>query len=156
MNKAFEDLKQTVCLTASLTIPTREDVFLLQTDASGGGIGGVLNVVRDDVVVPTAFFSKQLKTHQRNYSATELEALAMVESILHFAMFLYSRSFTVEVDHQPLLVLPTGNKLNRRLRGLWLKVTDYHFKIRYRKGEANSNADGLSRQPWPDQPTLHK
>ena len=76
----------------------------------------------------------------------------MVDSILHFELYLYGRPFTVEVDHKPLFALPTGNALNKCLRGLWLKVTYFNFTIKYRKGAASSNADGLSRQPWPDIP----
>ena len=143
MNKAFESLKGAVCKTATLTIPDSDDTFILQTDASGIGIGGVLSVIRDGN--PTAFFSRQLKQHQKYYSATELEALALVDSILHFEMYLYGRDFTVEVDHKLLIALPSGNKLNKRLHGLWLKVISFSFKIRYRKGSANGNADGLSR-----------
>ena len=66
-------------------------------------------------------------------------------------MFLYGRNFVAEVDQKPLLALPTGNKLNKRLRGLWLKIADYTFQIRYRKGNANGNTDGPSRQPWPSE-----
>ena len=152
MITAFECLKGTVCKTAALTIPERDYTFILQTDASGLGIGGVLSVMTDDIVHPATFYSKQLKSHQKNYSAVELEALAMVDSILHFEMYLYGKLFTVEVEDKPLLALPTGNALNKRLRGLWLKVTDINFTIKYRNGAANSNADGLSRQPWPDIP----
>ena len=147
MNKAFESLKEAVCKTATLTIPESDDIFILQTDASGGI--GVLSVIRDGIKHPTAFFSRQLKQYQKNYSATELEALALVDSVLQFEMYLYGRDYKVEVDHKALLALPSGNKLNKRLRGLWLKVISFSFKIRYRKGSANGNADGFSRQPWP-------
>ena len=81
-----------------------------------------------------------------------MEALAIVDSILHLEMYLYRRLFTVEVEDKPLLALLTRNALNKRLRGLWLKLININFTIKYRNGAANSNADGLSRQPWPDIP----
>ena len=42
-----------------LTIPSVLDSFELHTDASGQGIGSVLNVVRRDQVLPVAFHSRQ-------------------------------------------------------------------------------------------------
>ena len=72
MITAFECLKGTVCKTAALTIPESDYTFIHQTDASGLGIGGVLSVTRDVIVHPAAYFSKQVKSHQKNYSAMEL------------------------------------------------------------------------------------
>ena len=64
MNKYFCALKEAVCETAGLTIPCNEDTFLLQTDVSGLGVGGVFSVITDGITLPTAFFSRQLKQHQ--------------------------------------------------------------------------------------------
>ena len=81
MDIALNTLKKAVRNTAALTIPNIDDEFLLQTDGSGTGIVGVISVLREGIAHPTGFFSKQLMPHQHNYSATELEALAMTESI---------------------------------------------------------------------------
>ena len=59
--------------TCSLTIPLLKDSYRLQTDASGTGIGAVLSVVRNDEEFPVAFYSRQLRGAELNYSATELE-----------------------------------------------------------------------------------
>jgi hypothetical protein len=56
----FLYLKQKLCCLPSLTIPTQEDSFLLQTDASAVGIGAVLSVTRDDVEKPVAFFPRKM------------------------------------------------------------------------------------------------
>ena len=42
------------------------------------------------------------------YSATELEALAVCESVKHFSHFLYGATFTVLTDHKPLTALLTS------------------------------------------------
>ena len=43
---AFSKLRQSLCDFCVLTVPYSTDVFELHTDASGQGIGAVLNVVR--------------------------------------------------------------------------------------------------------------
>jgi len=68
-------------------VPCLSDQFQLHTDASGAGIGAVLNVIRDEEC-PVAFYSRQLRKPERCYSATELEALAVVCAVEHFAHFL--------------------------------------------------------------------
>ena len=44
-----------------LTIPALSVFFTLHTDASGAGLGAVLSVLRDEMELPVAYFSKQLQ-----------------------------------------------------------------------------------------------
>ena len=81
MLEAFSHLRSVLCAVCVLNVPGPEDIFVLQTDASAGGVDAVLNVVRDDKVLPVAFFSKQLQGAERRYSATELEGLAVYRSV---------------------------------------------------------------------------
>ena len=67
-----------------LHVPIPSDSFILQTDASERGIGGVLSVCRNGEELIVAFYSQQLKTAERNYSATDLEGLAVMDSVPHF------------------------------------------------------------------------
>ena len=100
----------------TLCIPLPEDVVSLVTDASGLGIGAVLQVWRDEQWEAMAFYSQQTKAVEQRYSATELEALALVESIKHFSYYLYGKTFTVYTDHKPLSQLLSSDRLNPRLR----------------------------------------
>ncbi len=75
--ESFNNLRSVLCRVCVLNVPGPDDIFVLQTDASAGGVGAVLNVVRGDQTLPVAFFSKQLQGAERRYSATELEALAV-------------------------------------------------------------------------------
>ena len=61
------------------------------TDASGLEIGGVLQVRRGDEWEAAAFFSWQTRGAEQRYSATELEALALVETIKHSGYYLYCK-----------------------------------------------------------------
>ena len=81
MKSDFEYLCSSLSKSCILTIAFPDDDFLLQTDASGKGISGILSVRRNSAELPVAFFSRQLKERERNYAATELECLAVKESI---------------------------------------------------------------------------
>ena len=131
-----------------LTVPSSEDYFCLHTDASGLGIGATLNVVRDGVKKPVAFFSRQLQGAQKHYSATELEGLALFKAIHFFAHFLWGKKFTVSTDHQALVALLKSKTLNKRLYGWMLKLLDFDFEVLYRPGKDHLDADCLSRQAW--------
>ena len=81
MEKEFEDLKIALTNNPILAAPNFSLPFILHTDASGRGIGGVLSLEFKDGERPTAFYSKKLNPAQRRYTATEKEALAAVKSI---------------------------------------------------------------------------
>ena len=151
MLEAFNTLRVSLCQCCVLTVPGEEDVFSLHTDASGRGIGATLNVLREGVEMPVAFFSKQLQGAQRAYSATELEGLAIFKAIYHFAHFLWGRKFVVWTDHKALVSLLDSRVLNKRLNGWVLKLMDFDFIVRYKPGRLNCDADGLSRQGWEEQ-----
>ena len=123
-------------------------MFVLHTDASGAGIGATLNVIRDEVEMPVAFFSRQLQGAQKNYSATELEGLAIFKAIHFFAHFLYGRRFRVVTDHKALVSFLHSRILNKRLHGWVLQLLDFNFEIVYRPGKEGQDADALSRQAW--------
>ena len=53
---------------------------MLQTDVSGKGLSVMLSV-RDGVKLPVAFYSWQLREAETRYSASELECLAVVDSV---------------------------------------------------------------------------
>ena len=129
-------------------MPSSEDCFLLHTDASGAGIGATLNVLRDGVELPVAYYSKQLQGAQHRYSATELEGLAMFKAINFFAHYLWGKHFDVVTDHSALVYLLKSKTLNNRLHGWSLQLMNFDFTISYRPGSANQDADGLSRQAW--------
>ncbi len=60
-----------------LQSPNPKRRYLLQTDASGVGIGAVLNQPDDEGVQrPIAFYSRKLSKGEQNYHGTRLECLA--------------------------------------------------------------------------------
>ena len=119
-----------LCSLPSLTLPVPRDTFLLQTDASGVGLGAVLSVVRADVEWPVAYFSKKLQPRETRYSATELEGLAVVAAVTHFDAYLITHPFTIETDHRALQFLNTANHSNGRIARWALRLQPYTFNIK--------------------------
>ena len=145
MLSEFMYLKTVLCSVPSLTLPTVQDNFLLQTDASGLGVGAILSVVRDETEYPVAYFSRKLKPREQRYSATELEGLAVMAAVQHFDTYLVTHPFVVETDHRALVFLNTTRHANGRLARWALTLQPYTFTLKYRAGNLNSNADALSR-----------
>ncbi len=130
MTAAFRELKLSLCNHVVLTIPGPEDEFVLYyTDASGDGIGGCLHVNRSDGEKPVAFYSRQLRPAERNYSVMELESLAIVNSINHFEYHVYGRPLRVVTDHKACMALRSSSNLNRRLLRFALALQDREVEI---------------------------
>ncbi len=94
-----------------------------------GGVGGVLFVCRDGADLPVAYFSRQTKPREEKYSATELECLAIIESLDHFRVYLIGKHFKLYTDHSVLKSLLTSTSLNSRLWRWTLKIQDYDMEI---------------------------
>jgi len=116
MRKSFHTICAIVCDENSLEIPLRDDVFPLVTVTSGYGLKAVLQVKRHGEWTAAAFFSRKTRGPKLRYSASELEALAVVEAVKHFSTYLYGTRFTVFTDHKPLCSLLTSDHLNSRLK----------------------------------------
>ena len=136
----------TIASSCCLCIPLPQDTFSLVTDASGLVIGGVLQIQREKKWEAAAFHFRQLRGLEQRYSATELEAFALVSTIEQFGYYLYSRSFKVFTDHKPLVQLTTSERLNPRQRRLVFKLQHWMLDIEYLPGKNNTLADALSRE----------
>ena len=153
MDKAFRQLKVSLCNNVSLTIPSILDTFTLHTDASGFGIGACLHVIRDEQELPVAFYSRQLQNAEKRYTITELETLAIVAALKHFQFYVYGTSINIYTDHKACVSLFTSTVLNTRLKRMVDYLQDKDLNIHYRPGKESSNADGFSRQ-FDDTPPL--
>ncbi len=65
--------------------------------------------------------------------------------IKEFKHYLYGRPFLVITDHSPLSYMYQSTTDSTRLQKWRLQLQQYVFEVRYRRGTANGNADGLSR-----------
>ncbi|GFS76831.1 retrovirus-related Pol polyprotein from transposon 17.6 [Trichonephila clavipes] len=96
---------------------------------------------------PIAFHSRRLRNYEINYTITELECLAIIDSLDKFHCYLHGSHFTVHTDHNALVWLKNF-KIPRVDFFRWsLKVSMYDFDIKYKKGSTNVEADMLTRNP---------
>ena len=144
--KAFETLKH--CLTSApiLSFPRTVGEFVLDTDASGFGIGAVLSQVQDEHERVLSYASKTMSNSQRRYCATHRELLAVVWAVRHFSHFLLGRPFRIRTDHAALKWLINFREPQGMLARWILTLGAYDFKIEHRPGVKHGKADGLSRQ----------
>ena len=114
-DKAFNQLKDSLCKDPILKIPDFDRPFVLRTDASDTGLGAMLLQKYDDVYFPVAFASKRLPKAQMAYTVVERECLAIVWSLEHLSVYLYGINVAIQTDHQPLAFLRTSTLINPRL-----------------------------------------
>ena len=147
---AFKTLKDKLTSAPVLVAPDWNLPFVLHTDASKFGLGAVLAQMVNDEEKVIAYASKSLKKSQQNYTTSDRECLAIIWGIRHFRSHLLGKKFNLYTDHSALQFLQTM-KLNRDLSGRLARyqmfLQEYEFEPHYRKGEANANADALSRDP---------
>jgi hypothetical protein len=145
--QAFEFLRNKLTSEPLLALPEFDKPFSVETDACNYGVGAVLSQLKELDWLPVAYFSRHLSKVERNYSTTEKELYAIVLAVEHFKQFLYGIEFKVITDHQPLKYLFSIKEPASRLIRWMLRLSMYRFKIFYRKGIKNGNADALSRLP---------
>lgn len=86
---SFHTLKQALVSAPTLVYPTRDDPFILDTDASLYGIGDVLSQLQHGEERVIAYGSKTLTRSQTKYYTTYRELLAVVTFVKHFRHYLY-------------------------------------------------------------------
>ncbi|CAM4556526.1 unnamed protein product, partial [Lepidochelys olivacea] len=74
---AFTDLQTALCTDPILVAPDWGKEFILQTDASDGGLGAVLSQMVGDDEHPVLFLSRKLLPRERNYAVVEKECLVV-------------------------------------------------------------------------------
>ena len=77
---AFEQLKKELTFAPVLVLPDFEKDFVITTDASKFAVGATLSQPYDGILRPVCYFSNKLQGAEQNYSATDLEFLAIVRA----------------------------------------------------------------------------
>lgn len=141
---SFEALKNAIISHPVLQYPdfSESNQFILQTDASGYGIGSVLC---NSDGRPVAYASRSLNKAEKRYPIIEKELLAIVWAVKHFRPYLYGRNFKIQTDHKPLIYLFGMRDPSSRLMKFRLILEEYDFVLEYLKGKNNAAADALSR-----------
>jgi hypothetical protein len=148
LQNAFETLRAKFADSIHLVHSDEKKGYIINTDASGKAIGGVLLKKSDDGhynIVSTA--SRVLSAVQQRYSTCERELLAIVYALDRFKIYVYGHKITLCTDSKSLTFLNkcviTSERVARRI----LNIQEYDIEIKHIKGVQNHLADILSRNP---------
>ena len=147
--RSFEELKKRFTSQPILSSFDPEKPITLETDASDGAIGACISQPDDKGRLhPVAFYSRKFLGAEMNYEIHDKELLAIVDAFKQWRVYLEGPKHEVQVytDHKNLLYFTTTKVLNRRQVRWSEELSQYNFKIHYRKGSENVKADALSRR----------
>ncbi|VDI07259.1 Hypothetical predicted protein [Mytilus galloprovincialis] len=114
--KAFDQLKQSLCSSPILAYPNMSRPFILTTDASGSAIAyilGQLDSEGQERVI--AYGGRSLSEGEKAWPISELECLAVLEGIKTYHVYLANSHFKVYTDHHSLKWLSSIKQSTGRL-----------------------------------------
>ncbi|CAF4190956.1 unnamed protein product [Rotaria sp. Silwood2] len=146
-SKAFNKLKQMlISEPLFLHYPVDGIPLMLTTDASGIGIGGVLQQEVGDEIHNLYYHSQLMTPSERKYSAIEKEALAIYKCFQRMRTFLLGRSIILRTDHCPLCHFMEKNVRNVKVERIAHLIQEFNIeKVIHIKGRENCLPDFLSR-----------
>ena len=146
--ESFDKLRKCLVSAPILVYPNFAKPFILDTDASETGLGGVLSQLQDDgKECVIAYASRALTKPERRYSVTRKELLAAVTFTQQFRHYLLGSTFTLRTDHHSLKWLKNFKNPEGQLARWLEKLEEYSFVVEHRSGRKHGNADSLSRSP---------
>ena len=148
--ESFKILKERLINAPILRFPRFDREFIIRTDASYDGIGGVL-LQKDDETGkehPVHYISRSLSKSEKNYGITDLEGAALIYCINKLKSYIMGnpKQTIVYTDHRPLIgLLKSKEPQNSRHTRWCLTVSMLGIDLRYETGKNNVVADALSR-----------
>ena len=138
---AFNTLKEAMLSPQVLALPDFSKPFVIESDASGHGIGPVLQQEGR----PITFTSKALCPRNQTLSAYEREMLAIIHVVQKWQSYLVGNHFVILTDHHSLKYFLDG-RAHTPFQQKWVtKLLGFDYEIQYKKGCDNQVADALSR-----------
>ena len=147
-DRAFRELKDALTGNEVLAYPKFDRAFIVTTDASREGLGGVISQIGDDGKErPVCFASRSLQKAELNYSVLEKEALAILWMLERHRYMLLGHDILLRSDHRPLRDLFAQDCKNAR-QFRWIeRLLEFRIvNVDHVKGKDNVVADCLSRR----------
>ncbi len=147
--QAFDNVKAAIAKETVLAYLDFSKPFEMYMDTSSTQLGAV--ITQDNR--PIVFFSRKISETQQKYSVTEIELLAIVETLKEYKGMLWGQNIMVYTDHKNLTRDALGLTSDRVYR--WrLLLEEYAPEIIYMKGIHNTIADAVSQLDY--DPQLNK
>ena len=150
--EAFDHLKAACLQAPILAFLDFNRPFLLETDASGKGLGAVLSQKQvDGRYHPITYASHVMNETEQRYHSNKQEFLALkwvVTEQFHEYLSLYGKNrneIVVRTDNNPLTYIFSSANLDAAGQRWVASLTSYNFSLEYQKGKDNTMADFLSR-----------
>ena len=149
--QAFDDLKRLCTMAPFLAYTDFTKPFKLHTDACGTGLRAVLyETWEDGTEAVIAYASRSLCKTESHYPGHKLEFLALKWAVVKkFREYLYGSTFDMHTNNNPLTYILTIAKLDAASHCWVTSLSNYNFRLHYRAGKTNIDADTLLRVSWP-------
>jgi hypothetical protein len=139
---AFQQFKQHMITAPVFGLSNFTIPFILETDASGTGLGSVLMQEGR----PLAYYSSSLCPKNAALSTYEKEALAIIESLKRWHHYFLGHKFIIRTDQESLKFMTDQRIASSIQHKLMFKLLEFDFTLEYNKGKENVVADALSRK----------
>ena len=150
--EAFDRLKAACLQAPILAFLDFNKPFLLETDASGRGLGaGLSQKQADGWYHPIAYASHVMNKTEQRYHSNKQEFLALkwvVMEQFHEYLSPYGKDrneFVVHTDNNPLTYIFSPANLDAAGQQWVAHLASYNFSLEYQKGKDNTVADFLSQ-----------
>ncbi|MBW0523361.1 hypothetical protein O181_063076 [Austropuccinia psidii MF-1] len=130
--------------------------YELYIDSSGDGLGAALHqvqIINDKPVEgPICFISRQIKTTEARYGASQMEFLCLFWALEKLNSFLEGCVFEVITDFNTFKSLFNMTTSNRHILRWQIVIQEYiwNMTIVHKDGNIQKNSDGLCRWPLPN------
>lgn len=121
--------------------------FVIETDASGAGIGEVIS----QGTRPIAYISKRFSEKGKLKSVYERELLAIVFDVKKWRHYLRGNKFVIRTDQKSLKYLLDHTSVSVEQHQWASKLLGLNYSIEYKSSTENRVADALSRLPHTEQ-----
>ena len=149
--ETFDHLKAACLQAPILAFQDFNRPFLLETDASGKGLGAVLSQKQaDGQYHPIAYASRVMNETEQRYHSNKQEFLALkwlVTEQFHEYLSPYEKNrdeFVVCTDNNPLTYIFSSANLDAAGQHWVTHLSSYNFSLEYQKGKDNTVVDFLS------------
>lgn len=147
-SKAFEEVKKMLTIAPVLGIVDYDKPMELHVDSSGLALAGALIQRDGEKPIVLAYASRALSKTEKNYSAVQREALALLYCAEHWKSYLLGHKTTVYTDSSALTFL-RSIRGHHGMLGRWIvRLSAFDFELKHVAGSRNVIPDFLSRNPY--------